>query len=88
VRIAKRLGPDNVSLVSGGLAMYTLLAVFPALAALVAVYGEFATPALMRRAALVLIRFWEAREGADFPKLVNTVLREFDDTRGFTGGPA
>lgn len=44
-RVAKRLGPDNVSLVSGGLAMYTLLAVFPALAALVAVYGMFTTPA-------------------------------------------
>ena len=48
-RVAKRLGPDNVSLVSGGLAMYTLLAVFPALAALVAIYGEFATPAVAVR---------------------------------------
>jgi membrane protein len=44
-RVAKRLGPDNVSLVSGGLAMYTLLAVFPALAVLVFIYGMFATPA-------------------------------------------
>jgi len=44
-RVAKRLGPDNVSLVSGGLAMYTLLSVFPALTALVSVYGMFATPA-------------------------------------------
>lgn len=45
MRVAKRLGPDNVSLVSGGLAMYTLLSVFPALTALVSVYGMFATPA-------------------------------------------
>lgn len=44
VRVAKRLGPDNVSLVSGGLAMYTLLAVFPALAVLAFIYGMFATP--------------------------------------------
>lgn len=44
-RVAKRLGPDNVSLVSAGVAMYTLLAVFPALAVLVFVYGLFATPA-------------------------------------------
>lgn len=44
-RVARRLGPDNVSLVSGGLAMYTLLSVFPALTALVSVYGMFATPA-------------------------------------------
>lgn len=45
MRVGKRLGPDNVSLVSGGLAMYTLLSVFPALGALVSVYGLFATPA-------------------------------------------
>ena len=44
-RVAKRFGPDNVSLVSAGLAMYTLLSVFPALAALVFVYGIFAAPA-------------------------------------------
>jgi membrane protein len=44
-RVIKRLGPDNVSLVSAGLAMYTLLSVFPALAALVFVYGLFAEPA-------------------------------------------
>ena len=44
-RVAKRLGPDNVSLVSGGLAMYTLLSVFPALAVLAFIYGMFAAPA-------------------------------------------
>ncbi|HVN45586.1 MAG TPA: YihY/virulence factor BrkB family protein [Steroidobacteraceae bacterium] len=43
-RVIKRLGSDNVSLVSGGLAMYALLSVFPALATLVFVYGLFATP--------------------------------------------
>lgn len=48
-RVVKRFGPDNVSLVSGGLAMYTLLSVFPALAALVFVYGIFAAPAVAVR---------------------------------------
>jgi membrane protein len=43
-RVAKRLGSDNVSLVAGGLAMYAMLSVFPALAALVFIYGLFATP--------------------------------------------
>src|SRR5690242_5360415 len=44
-RVLKRLGTDNVTLVSGGLAMYALLSVFPGLAAAVSVYGLFATPA-------------------------------------------
>jgi len=41
----KRLGTDNITLVCGGVAMYALLSVFPALAAAVSVYGIFATPA-------------------------------------------
>jgi membrane protein len=43
-RAAKRFGDDNVTLIAGGLAMYTLLSVFPALAAMVSIYGMFATP--------------------------------------------
>jgi membrane protein len=44
-RVFKRLGTDNVTLVSGGVAMYTLLSVFPGLAAAVSIYGIFASPA-------------------------------------------
>jgi membrane protein len=44
-RVFKRLGSDNVTLVSGGVAMYVLLSVFPGLTALVSFYGMFATPA-------------------------------------------
>ena len=43
-RAAKRFSDDNVTLVAGGLAMYALLPVFPALAAMVSIYGMFATP--------------------------------------------
>jgi len=44
-RVWKEIRSDNVSLVSAGLAMYALLAVFPALAATVSLYGLFAMPA-------------------------------------------
>jgi len=44
-RVVKRLGSDNITLVSGGVAMYALLSVFPALAAIVSIYGLFASPA-------------------------------------------
>lgn len=44
-RVIKRVGSDNVTLVAGGLAMYTLLSVFPGLTAAVSIYGLFSTPA-------------------------------------------
>ena len=44
-RVVKRLGTENITLVCGGMAMYALMAVFPALAAAVSIYGLFATPA-------------------------------------------
>ena len=43
-RVKTEIGSDHVSLVSAGLAMYALLAVFPGLAAAVALYGLFASP--------------------------------------------
>jgi membrane protein len=43
-RVKAEIGSDHVSLVSAGLAMYALLAVFPGLAAVVAIYGLFASP--------------------------------------------
>jgi membrane protein len=43
-RVKSEIGSDHVSLVAAGLAMYTLLAVFPGLAAAVSIYGMFASP--------------------------------------------
>ena len=44
MRVKNDLGRDNVSLIAGGLAMYALLSVFPALAAAVSFYGLVFTP--------------------------------------------
>ena len=43
-RTIKRFSDDNITLIAGGLALYALLSVFPALAAMVSIYGMFATP--------------------------------------------
>jgi membrane protein len=43
-RLVKRLGSENITLVAGGVALYALLAVFPGLAALISMYGLFASP--------------------------------------------
>jgi membrane protein len=43
-RIFKQMSEDNLSLVSAGVAFYALLAIFPAIAAMVSVYAYFASP--------------------------------------------
>lgn len=44
VRVKREMSADNVSIIAAGLALYALLAVFPALAAAVSIYGLFASP--------------------------------------------
>jgi membrane protein len=47
MRVRQEMAADNVSIIAAGLALYALLAVFPALAAAVSIYGLFASPAEM-----------------------------------------
>lgn len=44
-RVKEQIGDDNISLVAAGVAFFGLMALAPALAALVSVYGIFASPA-------------------------------------------
>jgi membrane protein len=44
VRVKNEISRDNVSLVAAGLALYALLAAFPALAAALSIYGMVASP--------------------------------------------
>ena len=45
MRVKREMALDNISIIAAGLALYALLAVFPALAAAVSIYGLFASPA-------------------------------------------
>lgn len=45
LRVWQQLGQDNLSIVAPGVAFYAFLAVFPALAALISIYGLIADPA-------------------------------------------
>lgn len=44
LRAKDEMGKDHMSIVSGGVAFFSLLALFPALAALIAIYGLVASP--------------------------------------------
>ncbi len=48
-RIWNNIGDDRVMLVAAGVTFYCLLAIFPAIAALVAIYGFFADPSTISR---------------------------------------
>ena len=45
LRVWQKIGQDNASLVAAGIALNTLLAIFPALAVFVLIYGLFSSPA-------------------------------------------
>src|SRR5690606_24952932 len=47
LRVKDEVSKDNVSLIAAGLALYALLAIFPALTAAVSIYGLFASPQQM-----------------------------------------
>lgn len=44
LRVKKEINDDNMSIIAAGVAFYLLLAIVPAMAALVAIYGLFADP--------------------------------------------
>ncbi|MGA4605455.1 MULTISPECIES: YihY/virulence factor BrkB family protein [Pseudoalteromonas] len=54
-RLYHSLSQDNLSLVAAGVAFYALLAIFPALAAVVSIYAYFSSPAEMVDQLLPLI---------------------------------
>lgn len=45
----RQVGEDNISVLAAGVAFYSLLSVFPALTALVSLYGLFADPAIVQQ---------------------------------------
>lgn len=49
LRVKDEIGGDHLSIVSAGVAFYSLLAIFPAIAATVMIYGLFADPADVQR---------------------------------------
>ncbi|HEX6143489.1 MAG TPA: YhjD/YihY/BrkB family envelope integrity protein, partial [Geminicoccaceae bacterium] len=49
LRVKDEMASDNLSMVAAGVAFYVLLAIFPAIAALVSIYGLFADPATVQQ---------------------------------------
>lgn len=68
-----RVGQDNLSLIAAGVAFYAMTAIFPAIAALVSVYGLFADPHTIER----LIASYADLLPANSLKLLTDALENF-----------
>jgi len=62
VRTKEEFGNDNIAMIAAGITFYTLLAIFPGIAAVVGIYGLFADPTRLQSHLQVLARV--APEGA------------------------
>ena len=87
-RVRQSLGRDNTSVVAAGIGLHGLLAVFPALAAIVSVYGMFASPQNVAND----LGFFLSVVPADAAKLLTAQLQTLaattNHTLGFGAGAA
>lgn len=79
MRVWQDLSRDNVSLVAGGLAMYSLLSVFPALAAAVSFYGLMFSPD-------AVVKQLSAFSGVMPPGVWDIFEQELQDVAGHESG--
>src|SRR5579863_6156567 len=73
LNVAMRIGRDNLSLVAAGVAFYAMIAIFPAIAAFVSIYGLFADP----RAIEQQIASYSTLLPANWLKLLTDALQNF-----------
>lgn len=74
----------NLSLISAGVAFYAMLAIFPALAAVIALWGVFSDPALIDDQVSLLRSFVPADAFRLFEAQVDNLINANDSTLGYT----
>ena len=74
----------NLSLISAGVAFYAMLAIFPALAAVIALWGVFSDPALIDDQVTLLRRFIPGDAFTLFEAQVDALINANDSTLGYT----
>ncbi|WP_394198879.1 YihY/virulence factor BrkB family protein [Litoreibacter albidus] len=74
----------NLSLISAGVAFYAMLAIFPALAALIALWGVFSDPVFIDDQLTLLQRFVPGDAFRLFEAQVDALINANDSTLGYT----
>lgn len=80
MRVYQDLGRDNASLVAAGLAMYAMLSIFPALTALVSIYGLFVSPS----GVVQQMRAFGGTVPPEMWKIITTQLQSVASKQGST----
>lgn len=83
LRVKRELGQDNVSLIASGLALYALLAAFPALTAAVSIYGLFASPSDIAEQLQQFAGFLPAEGQQILQRQLQELTAHTDNTLGF-----
>src|ERR1044072_4597743 len=83
LRTKREVSEAQLSFVAAGVAFYFMLALFPALLAIVSVYGFVADPATVAKQAGTLMRLMPA----DAAKLLGAQLQEITTADGTAAGP-
>jgi membrane protein len=83
-RTASEVSRDNISLVAAGVAFYTLLAIPPALAAAIALWGFFASPADVQQQLSQLAAVLPADAAATFEEQLQGVAAKSSQALGWT----
>ena len=83
LRVKTELAQDNVSLIASGLALYGLLAAFPALAAAVSIYGMFASPGDVAQQMQQFAGFLPAEGQQILQRQLEQLSAHSDNTLGF-----
>jgi membrane protein len=83
-RTASEVSRDNISLVAAGVAFYALLAIPPALAAAIALWGFFASPADVQQQLSQLTAVLPADAAATFEEQLRGVASKSSETLGWT----
>ena len=73
--VVLRIGKDNLTLVAAGVAFYAMLAIFPAIAAFVSIYGLFADPHAVEQQVSGLTSLLPA----DSLKILTDALKSYSD---------
>lgn len=74
----------NLSLIAAGVAFYAMLAIFPALAAVIALFGVFADPVVIDEQIVLLQSFVPEAAFRLFENQVNRLIYTNDSTLGYT----
>lgn len=74
----------NLSLIAAGVAFYAMLAIFPALAAVIALWGVFSDPAIIDEQLTILSRFIPGDAFRLFESQAERLINANDSTLGYT----